>query len=63
MGPSALLYRGTVEGGFRDSVNLGWKIPLVLSRVCDDALLNSYRDERDAHARDLVLGVPSGSGN
>jgi 2-polyprenyl-6-methoxyphenol hydroxylase-like FAD-dependent oxidoreductase len=43
-----------LNSGFRDAVNLGWKIPLVLSGLCGDALLDSYFDERDAHARDLV---------
>jgi 3-(3-hydroxy-phenyl)propionate hydroxylase len=46
-----------LNSGFRDAVNLGWKIPLVLSGICDDALLDSYREERDAHARDLVEGA------
>jgi 3-(3-hydroxy-phenyl)propionate hydroxylase len=43
-----------LNSGFRDAVNLGWKIPLVLSGLCDATLLDSYFDERDAHARDLV---------
>jgi 2-polyprenyl-6-methoxyphenol hydroxylase-like FAD-dependent oxidoreductase len=43
-----------LNAGFRDAVNLGWKIPLVLSGVCDARLLESYAEERDAHARDLV---------
>jgi 3-(3-hydroxy-phenyl)propionate hydroxylase len=43
-----------LNAGFRDAVNLGWKIPLVHSGVCDDGLLDSYAAERDAHARDLV---------
>jgi 3-(3-hydroxy-phenyl)propionate hydroxylase len=43
-----------LNAGFRDSLNLGWKIPLVLSGLCDERLLDSYFDERDAHARDLV---------
>ncbi len=43
-----------LNAGFRDSVNLGWKIPLVHKGVCDDSLLESYAAERDAHARDLV---------
>jgi len=43
-----------LNSGLRDAVNLGWKIPLVLSGVCGDALLDSYAAERDAHARDLV---------
>ena len=43
-----------LNAGFRDAVNLGWKIPLVLAGVCDASLLESYAAERDAHARDLV---------
>jgi 3-(3-hydroxy-phenyl)propionate hydroxylase len=43
-----------LNAGFRDAVNLGWKIPLVVSGVCDARLLESYAEERDAHARDLV---------
>ncbi len=40
--------------GLRDAVNLGWKIPLVHSGSCDEALLDTYAAERNAHARDLV---------
>jgi 3-(3-hydroxy-phenyl)propionate hydroxylase len=43
-----------LNSGFRDAVNLGWKLPLVLAGTCDARLLDSYADERDAHARDLV---------
>ena len=43
-----------LNAGFRDAVNLGWKLPLVLSGVCDPAMLETYALERDAHARDLV---------
>jgi 3-(3-hydroxy-phenyl)propionate hydroxylase len=43
-----------LNAGFRDAVNLGWKLPLVLAGQCDDSLLDSYAAERDAHARDLV---------
>jgi len=43
-----------LNAGFRDAVNLGWKLPLVLAGTCDDALLGTYFGERDAHARDLV---------
>jgi 3-(3-hydroxy-phenyl)propionate hydroxylase len=43
-----------LNAGFRDAVNLGWKIPLVMAGVCDASLLESYAAERDAHARDLV---------
>ena len=43
-----------LNAGFRDAVNLGWKIPLVHAGLCDARLLDSYAAERDAHARDLV---------
>jgi 3-(3-hydroxy-phenyl)propionate hydroxylase len=43
-----------LNAGFRDAVNLGWKLPLVSKGVCDTSLLDSYFDERDPHARDLV---------
>jgi len=43
-----------LNAGFRDAVNLGWKIPLVLSQTCGEGLLETYAKERDAHARDLV---------
>lgn len=43
-----------LNAGFRDAVNLGWKIPLVQAGVCDERLLESYAAERDTHARDLV---------
>ena len=43
-----------LNAGFRDAVNLGWKIPLVVAGICDVSMLRSYAAERDAHARDLV---------
>lgn len=43
-----------LNAGFRDAVNLGWKIPLVARGLCGAELLDSYGAERDAHARDLV---------
>ncbi len=43
-----------LNAGFRDAVNLGWKLPLVQRGRCGVALLDSYGAERDAHARDLV---------
>jgi 3-(3-hydroxy-phenyl)propionate hydroxylase len=43
-----------LNAGFRDAVNLGWKIPLVMAGISDVSLLESYAAERDAHARDLV---------
>jgi 3-(3-hydroxy-phenyl)propionate hydroxylase len=43
-----------LNAGFRDAVNLGWKIPLVLRGVAAPRMLETYAAERDAHARDLV---------
>jgi 3-(3-hydroxy-phenyl)propionate hydroxylase len=43
-----------LNAGFRDVVNLGWKLPLVHAGLCDVSLLDTYAAERDAHARDLV---------
>lgn len=43
-----------LNAGFRDAVNLGWKIPLVLAGTCNDTLLDTYATERDPHARELV---------
>jgi 3-(3-hydroxy-phenyl)propionate hydroxylase len=43
-----------LNAGFRDAVNLGWKLPLVHEGRCDAAMLDTYAAERDPHARDLV---------
>jgi len=43
-----------LNAGFRDAVNLGWKLPLVAAGTCDPKLLETYAAERDPHARDLV---------
>ncbi len=43
-----------LNSGFRDAVCLGWKLPLVASGACDEALLDTYQAERAAHALDLV---------
>ncbi len=43
-----------LNAGFRDVINLGWKLQLVLDGKCDDSLLDTYAAERDGHARDLV---------
>ncbi|MEE3327755.1 MAG: bifunctional 3-(3-hydroxy-phenyl)propionate/3-hydroxycinnamic acid hydroxylase, partial [Myxococcota bacterium] len=40
--------------GFRDVINLGWKLPLVFEGVSEESLLDSYMAERGAHARDFV---------
>jgi len=43
-----------MNAGMRDVVNLCWKLPMVLRGQAEDALLDSYQAERDAHAHDLV---------
>ena len=43
-----------MNAGMRDVVNLAWKLPLVLNGTAEEALLDTYHAERDAHARDLV---------
>lgn len=46
-----------LNSGLRDAVNLGWKLPLVVRGECDPRLLDTYGQERDVHARDLVVGA------
>lgn len=46
-----------LNSGLRDGSNLAWKLALVLEGRCDERLLDSYFDERDAHARSLVDGA------
>jgi len=43
-----------LNAGFRDAINLGWKLPLVLRGEAASRLLDTYEAERDPHARDLV---------
>lgn len=43
-----------LNAGFRDATNLGWKIPRVLSGACDARLLDTYAEDREPHAVDLV---------
>lgn len=43
-----------LNAGFRDVVNLAWKLPMVISGAVPEALLDSYAAERDAHAHELV---------
>lgn len=40
--------------GIRDSANLAWKLRLVESGLADDALLDTYGDERMPHAAGVV---------
>jgi 3-(3-hydroxy-phenyl)propionate hydroxylase len=43
-----------MNAGMRDIINLSWKLPLVLSGVASDSLLDTYQQERDGHAHELV---------
>jgi len=42
------------NSGMRDATNLGWKLATVLSGQANDALLDTYSDERRDHARAMV---------
>jgi 3-(3-hydroxy-phenyl)propionate hydroxylase len=43
-----------MNAGFRDVVNLSWKLALVLGGKAPEHLLDSYEAERDGHAHELV---------
>lgn len=40
--------------GFRDAINLAWKLDLVLAGRADATLLDSYVDERKPHVRAII---------
>lgn len=40
--------------GIRDATNLGWKLALVVRGLAGDALLDTYTQERHAHARAMI---------
>jgi 3-(3-hydroxy-phenyl)propionate hydroxylase len=42
--------------GFRDAINLVWKLDLVLTATCNPVLLDTYERERKPHARFYVEG-------
>lgn len=42
--------------GFRDAVNLSWKLDLVLKGLAPETLLDSYEEERKPHTRTYVEG-------
>ncbi|MER5889020.1 bifunctional 3-(3-hydroxy-phenyl)propionate/3-hydroxycinnamic acid hydroxylase [Streptomyces sp. NPDC001941] len=41
--------------GVRDAVNLAWKLDLALRGLADDALLDTYAEERRRHVKDSIL--------
>jgi 3-(3-hydroxy-phenyl)propionate hydroxylase len=43
-----------MNAGMRDVINLAWKLPMVVQGVAGEALLETYYEERNAHAHDLV---------
>jgi 3-(3-hydroxy-phenyl)propionate hydroxylase len=43
-----------LANGFRDVINLGWKLDLVLTGAADDSLLDSYTAERRPHVADFI---------
>jgi 3-(3-hydroxy-phenyl)propionate hydroxylase len=42
--------------GLRDSINLAWKLDLVLRGISDESLLETYEEERKPHAEINVIG-------
>jgi 3-(3-hydroxy-phenyl)propionate hydroxylase len=42
--------------GFRDVMNLAWKLPRVLRGEAPDELLDTYETERKPHVREFVVG-------
>jgi 3-(3-hydroxy-phenyl)propionate hydroxylase len=42
------------NSGVRDAMNLGWKLATVLSGQADDALLDTYTEERHHHVTQMV---------
>jgi 2-polyprenyl-6-methoxyphenol hydroxylase-like FAD-dependent oxidoreductase len=43
-----------LAAGFRDCLNLSWKLDLVLRGLAPEAILDSYGFERTAHASDFI---------
>lgn len=49
------------NSGIRDATNLAWKLALVLKGTAQDSLLDSYEEERRAHAKAMIgLSVMAG---
>jgi len=43
-----------LAAGFRDCLNLAWKLDLVLRGLADDRLLDTYTAERETHVADFI---------
>ena len=43
-----------LAAGFRDCLNLFWKLDLVLRGIADEALLGSYESERQPHVEEFI---------
>ena len=49
------------NSGLRDSTNLGWKLAAVVKGLTDEALLDTYEEERRKHAAAMIsLSVTAG---
>ena len=42
------------NSGVRDAFNLAWKLALVAKGICSDKLLDTYEQERKAHAQAMI---------
>ena len=50
------------NSGMRDAFNLAWKLALVINGKADDALLDTYQQERRDHAKAMIdLSVTAGN--
>ncbi|WP_320064920.1 bifunctional 3-(3-hydroxy-phenyl)propionate/3-hydroxycinnamic acid hydroxylase [Micromonospora sp. RTGN7] len=50
-----------MSSGFRDVINLAWKLDLVRRGLADDALLDTYEVERRAHVQHAIrMSIDSG---
>jgi 3-(3-hydroxy-phenyl)propionate hydroxylase len=50
------------NSGMRDATNLAWKLTAVLRGDCDDALLDTYDEERRDHAKAMIdVNMTAGS--
>ncbi|WP_163969669.1 bifunctional 3-(3-hydroxy-phenyl)propionate/3-hydroxycinnamic acid hydroxylase MhpA [Oceanobacillus halotolerans] len=43
-----------MSSGIRDAKNIAWKLDLVLNGLADEALLDTYTDERKPHMKKLI---------